>query len=82
MPGVIVTDWSGMWAPANTPAAVIERLNNAMRQVLSSPTLVERAKQLNLGVAGSDVAGVKEKMTADLTMWRSVAQKAHISMKL
>jgi tripartite-type tricarboxylate transporter receptor subunit TctC len=82
VPGVVVTDWSGMWAPANTPGAVIERLNNAIRQVLSSPTLVERAKQLNLGVAGSDVAGVKEKMTSDLTMWRSVAQKAHISMKL
>ena len=55
-----------MWAPANTPAPIIETLNSAVRQVLSAHTLHERAAQLNLGVAGSSVAAVKEKMSTDL----------------
>lgn len=82
VPGVVVTDWSGMWAPARTPAPVIETVNKAIREVLASPSLNERAKQLNLGVAGASVAEVTKKMTSDLAMWKSVAQKAHISVKL
>lgn len=82
LPGVTATDWSGMWAPANTPTAVIATLNKALRQVLASPTLNERAKQLTLGVAGATVAEVKAKMSADLAKWKVVAQKANIAMKL
>lgn len=82
LPGVTATDRSGMWAPANTPTAVIATLNKALRQVLASPTLNERAKQLTLGVAGATVAEVKAKMSADLAKWKVVAQKANIAMKL
>lgn len=82
VPGVVVTDWSGMWAPANTPAPIIETLNSAVRQVLSAHTLHERAAQLNLGVAGSSVAAVKEKMSTDLAKWKTVAKTANISVKL
>jgi tripartite-type tricarboxylate transporter receptor subunit TctC len=80
--GVSVIDWSGMWAPVNTPPAIVDALNKAVRQVLATPELQAKAKQLNLGVAGDSVAGVKQKMTSELALWKGVAETAHISMKL
>jgi tripartite-type tricarboxylate transporter receptor subunit TctC len=82
VPGVSVVDWSGMWAPVNTPPAVIAILNKAIRQVLATPDLQAKAKQLNLGVAGDSVDATKQKMTSELSLWKGVAEKAHISMKL
>jgi len=82
VPGVSVIDWSGMWAPVNTPPSVIATLNSAVRQVLASPELQAKAKQLNLSVAGASVDGIKQKMASELRLWKSVAEKAHISMKL
>lgn len=82
VPGVIVVDWSGMWAPAKTPPAIIESLNRAVRQVLATPELQAKAAQLSLKVEGGTVKAVQEKMVADLKMWKTVAEKAHISMTL
>jgi tripartite-type tricarboxylate transporter receptor subunit TctC len=82
VPGVEVVDWSGIWAPAGTPPGIIATLNTAARQVLASPDIKAKAAQLNLGVGGSSPAGVKEKMAAELKLWKGVAEQAHISMKL
>jgi hypothetical protein len=82
VPGVVVTDWSGLWAPPKTPAAIIDTLNKAMRQVLATPELQAKAKQLSLGTLGGPVDGVRQRMEADLKLWKSVTEKAHISMKL
>lgn len=82
VPGVIVTDWSGMWAPAKTPPDIINALNAAVRQVLTSPELKVKTDQLNLGIAGSSVEAIKEKMVSDLKQWKMVADKAQISLKL
>jgi len=82
VPGVTVVDWSGVWAPPKTPDAIIETLNKAVRQVLATPEFQAKAKQLSLGVAGSPVDAVKQKMASDLVLWKSVTEKAHISMKL
>ncbi|MBI1201283.1 MAG: tripartite tricarboxylate transporter substrate binding protein [Rhodopseudomonas sp.] len=82
VPGVVVTDWSGMWAPPKTPAPIIATLNKAVRQVLTTPEFQDKAKKLNLGVVGDSPEGVKQKMIADLKMWKVVAKQANISMKL
>lgn len=82
VPGVTVVDWSGMWAPARTPPAIIETLNKAVRQVLATPELKAKAAQLSLTVEGGPVQAVQDKMVSDLRLWRSVAEKAHISMTL
>jgi tripartite-type tricarboxylate transporter receptor subunit TctC len=82
IPGVSVVDWSGIWAPANTPPDIIATLNKAVRQVLATPELQAKAKQLNLGVAGSSADGTRQKMTSELALWKGVTEKAHISMKL
>jgi tripartite-type tricarboxylate transporter receptor subunit TctC len=47
-PGLSLTYWTGLWAPAATPAAIIEKLNNATNKALRSPEM--KAAMDNLGV--------------------------------
>lgn len=42
VPGFDVSAWDGIFAPAGTPAAVIDRLNAAIRQALDEPELREQ----------------------------------------
>lgn len=38
---LVLDAWSGLWAPARTPAAIVARLNGAMQQVLAEPAIRE-----------------------------------------
>lgn len=40
LPGFEASAWDGIFVPAGTPAAVVERLNAAIRQALADPELV------------------------------------------
>ena len=45
MPGFTVDAWFAFFAPAGTPAPVLERLNAAMRQAAADPDVMRRAEQ-------------------------------------
>jgi len=47
-PGLSLTYWTGLWAPAGTPRAIVEKLNNATNTALRSPEM--KAAMDNLGV--------------------------------
>ncbi len=47
-PGLSLSYWTGLWAPAATPAPVIEKLNAAINTALRSPEM--KAAMDNLGV--------------------------------
>lgn len=47
-PGLSLTYWTGLWAPAGTSAAIIEKLNNATNTALRSPEM--KAAMDNLGI--------------------------------
>jgi tripartite-type tricarboxylate transporter receptor subunit TctC len=79
---VSIIDWSGVWAPAKTPQTVVQTVNAAMRKVLTREDLRKTATTLSLGVAGASVQDIRAKMAAELKLWKSVAEKAHISVKL
>jgi tripartite-type tricarboxylate transporter receptor subunit TctC len=42
VPGYEATSWFGMFAPANTPAAVVTRLNTALVKVLADPEVKKK----------------------------------------
>jgi tripartite-type tricarboxylate transporter receptor subunit TctC len=41
VPGFDISAWDGLFAPVGTPARIIERLNQAIRQALDEPQLRE-----------------------------------------
>lgn len=46
LPGFEVITWFGMFAPANTPASVVDRLAGALQQTMQDPPIRERMTQL------------------------------------
>jgi tripartite-type tricarboxylate transporter receptor subunit TctC len=49
-----VDAWIGMLAPAGTPDEIVQKLNAAVREILSDPELVEGLAKLGLVPAGMD----------------------------
>ncbi len=48
VPGFEMTQWAGLFAPAGTPAAVVERLGRDLAEVLKSDVLARRLAELYL----------------------------------
>jgi tripartite-type tricarboxylate transporter receptor subunit TctC len=40
--------WTGLLAPARTPAAIVNKLNAAMRKGIQEPAMVQRFKELGM----------------------------------
>jgi tripartite-type tricarboxylate transporter receptor subunit TctC len=76
--GYEVTSWNGVFAPQGTPAAVVDTLNKAMREILATPDV--KAKYADLGVvaAASSPAQLKARLEADIKKWAAVIEKANI----
>jgi tripartite-type tricarboxylate transporter receptor subunit TctC len=41
IPGFVTGAWYGLFAPAGTPAAIVEKISNDVRQVVNSPEMAE-----------------------------------------
>jgi tripartite-type tricarboxylate transporter receptor subunit TctC len=74
-----VNGWYGISAPAGTPAAIIERLNQDISRVLKMPDVRERmTTEGTLPVSGTP-AQFGELVRAEVDKWRRIIQQAGIS---
>jgi len=80
--GMDIAGWTGLWAPAHTPPAVIKTINEAARKVLATTGVIERMNKLNLTTSGNSPGEFRQEVASQLKMWKKVAQQAHISLKL
>lgn len=77
-----VQSWWGLVAPAGIPPDVRSRLGDALQKVMQQPAVRAR-----MGMAGVDVpadtsaAALQKHVQEDLTRWREVVQRAHITLK-
>ena len=70
--------YTGIFAPAGTPVAVVARLHAALRKALADPGVRERYR-----AAGADVWEMRQEefeayVRADVDKWRRVAREANI----
>jgi tripartite-type tricarboxylate transporter receptor subunit TctC len=73
-----VTSWNGLSVPKNTPAGIIAVLNGAMKDVMPSPDVQERSKQMGMAMHWSTPGDMTARMTADIAKWGAVIDKAGI----
>ena len=78
VPGYDASGWFGICAPAATPAAIVDKLNNAINAIVAEPDT--RARLVGLGVRPlSMTAGEFGKLIADDTeKWGKVIGTANI----
>ncbi|MBU4609057.1 tripartite tricarboxylate transporter substrate binding protein [Achromobacter sp. GG226] len=78
--GVEVQQWYAIFAPANTPAPVVEKLNAAFNAVLKDPDVVRRMKEHGADVALSTSAELGDLVKSELARWKDVVTKTNIAI--
>ncbi len=78
LPGFEVNVWFGILAPAGTPAAVIARLNAAIREVVAQADVQQRFITYGCVATASTPAEFAAMIAAEVPKWRSVVDTARI----
>lgn len=69
-----VTDaWSGLLAPAATPPATVERLNQALNRALSDEALRRSLRQLGLAPQGGSPREMRQQIEREVALYRRIA---------
>jgi len=78
LPGFEADFWVGLFAPAGTPAPVIEKLNAEVNRIISSPQLLERFASSGIEATPTTPAGFDEIWKKDIERWRRTVQRAGV----
>jgi tripartite-type tricarboxylate transporter receptor subunit TctC len=81
VPGYEAINLLGLIAPAGTPAAVIERLSQVMKQVLEELAVIRRFAELGTDARFTTPQAFLEIMCAQADTWIPVIRKANIKLE-
>ena len=70
--------WVGLLAPAKTPAAVVNRLNDAMLKALAKPDVKAQLEKLGAVIVGDSPAAFTAYLKRDYDRWENVIKTAAI----
>ncbi|HEY8905324.1 MAG TPA: tripartite tricarboxylate transporter substrate binding protein, partial [Rhodoferax sp.] len=76
VPGVALTQWYALFAPAKTPAAVVRQLNAALNTVLQDPEIVARMEADGARVQTSSPGELHDLLMAESEKWQGVVLQA------
>ncbi len=76
LPGFEATSWFAMFAPANTPKAVIDRINAEALRVFKLPDVAERLKTLGLDPVLSSPDELAKYQAAEIVKWAKVVKES------
>jgi tripartite-type tricarboxylate transporter receptor subunit TctC len=72
--------WLGLAAPAATPPALIDQLNQAVRKALSSAEVATRLQGQGIDVLLSTPAQMRQRALDDLKRWGDIIRSAGIRL--
>lgn len=73
-----VSFWTGLLAPAGTPADIVKRLQQELARVMDMPDVKNRLTALSVTPASSSSEEFAVLIAAELSLWRQVAKDNHI----
>jgi tripartite-type tricarboxylate transporter receptor subunit TctC len=81
LPGFDVTAWQGLFAPANTPQPIIEKLDREVRKILLDPDIKARYAKMGFEVKYSGPKEFAEFVKSELTKWTELIKAAGLQVK-
>jgi tripartite-type tricarboxylate transporter receptor subunit TctC len=73
--------WTGLFAPAATPPAIVKRLESECRRLMQFPDVQEKFRQMATGTVGSGSEEFARVIDADIKMWSEVAKQANVKLE-
>jgi len=80
VPGYESEIWLGLAAPAATPPAVVEQINQAVRRAMAVPDIVSRLQAQGIDVLVSTPDQMRQRGVADLKRWGDIIRSAGIKV--
>jgi tripartite-type tricarboxylate transporter receptor subunit TctC len=77
-PGFAATSWHGLFAPAGTPKAIVDRLSTEVQAILREPETVEKLTNVGVTPVGSTQDEFTKHISAETLRWKGVSTKANI----
>jgi tripartite-type tricarboxylate transporter receptor subunit TctC len=74
-----VVGWFGMFAPARTPAAIVNQLNQAVNKAIETPEVRERLAAQGVEPGGGTPADFAKQVRQDVKKWNAVAKQAGVA---
>lgn len=79
IPEVVATAWIGIVVPASTPAALVQRINEAFVAALKDPQVVERLRGQGMETVGNSPQAFARFMQDELARWGPVIKRSGVS---
>ncbi len=76
LPGFDVASWTGLFAPAGTPPAVLERLNRETLRITKDPAYLEQLKTMGTDAASSTPEALGKFMREDIARWTEAVKRS------
>ncbi|MCA0326078.1 MAG: tripartite tricarboxylate transporter substrate binding protein [Proteobacteria bacterium] len=74
----VVEQWQAVFAPAGTPAPVVDRLNRELNTALKDPAIVALADKLGITLVGGTPKQLGDLQKADSAKWAEVIRAGNI----
>lgn len=81
VPNFEAEQWQGVFAPAGTPAPVVQRLNAEINRALQEADVKAQLARLGIKVVGGPPERLAQMQKADIAKWGRVGKAAHISLE-
>ncbi len=78
LPGFETVAWFGVFAPAGTPKAVVDRLNAEINRIVASPEMAAVLKNLGASPATGTPEAYAARIAADVAKWKKVVAAGNV----
>lgn len=78
VPGLELSNWFGVFAPANTPRTIVDRLNKEINAIAKQSDVVERLERAGAEPASGTPEQFSKVIKDELDGWKAVIKRANI----
>jgi tripartite-type tricarboxylate transporter receptor subunit TctC len=80
LPGFEAYEWNGVFVPHGAPAAIVQKLNASLNEVLKSPQVSNSFKQLNIETRPNTPEEFRAFVSSQMELWSKVVKEANIKL--
>jgi tripartite-type tricarboxylate transporter receptor subunit TctC len=80
VPGFEAGTWFGIYAPAKTPQAIVDKLNTETLAAIADPAIQKRLKGLGVDIIAKGPKELGDLTKSDLAKWGPIVQKAGVKL--
>jgi tripartite-type tricarboxylate transporter receptor subunit TctC len=81
VPGYDISSWYALYAPAKTPADIVQKINADMVAILADPAIKQKFEPLGVVAQSSTPAELTAKNAGDAKLWGPIIEEEHIKVE-